>query len=90
MCVNLHAAVEVHSINTDCRVVFDTEIDVFANAEAEVTRFRKVLFLQFVFFDFQATLENFLCLWTANCYMYSNLFIAADTECADGVAGFAY
>jgi len=32
-----HAAVEVHSVDTNCWVVLDTEIDVFADTEAEVT-----------------------------------------------------
>jgi hypothetical protein len=31
-----HAAVEVHSVDTNGRVVFDTEIDVLGDAEAEV------------------------------------------------------
>lgn len=31
-----HAAVEVHSVDTNRRVVLDAEIDVFADAKAEV------------------------------------------------------
>lgn len=34
---NLHAAVEVHAIDSNRWVVFDTKIDVFADAEPKIT-----------------------------------------------------
>ena len=36
--MNLHAAVEVHSVDTDSRVVFDTQINVFTDAKPEIAR----------------------------------------------------
>lgn len=34
-----HAAVEVHSVDTNCRVILDSQIDVLANSETEVAGF---------------------------------------------------
>lgn len=85
----LHAAVEVHSVNTDTRVVLDTKIDVFADTEAEVTGLGEVALPQFVLLDLQATLENFLSLGTTDSDVDGNLFVTADTEGTDGVAGLA-
>ena len=51
-----HAAVEVHAVDTDGRVVLDTEIDVFADTEAEVARLAEVALAQLVFLDLEATL----------------------------------
>ena len=33
----LHAAVEVHAVDTNSRVILDAQIDVFADPKAEVT-----------------------------------------------------
>ena len=46
-----HAAVEVHSVDTNRRVVLDTKIDVFADTEAEVASLREVALSEFVFLD---------------------------------------
>ena len=40
--------VEVHAINTDRRVVFDTQVDVFLDSEAEVAVGTEVLTAQLV------------------------------------------
>ena len=85
-----HAAVEIHSIDTNCRIVFDSQVDVFAYTEAEVTGLREVLFLQLVFLDLQSTFEDFFGFGATDGDMYSNLFITADTERSDRVPGFAY
>lgn len=65
-----HATVEVHAVDTNGRVVLDTEIDVFANTKAEVASFGKVLLAQLVLLDLETTLKNFLglgavslCVW---------------------------
>jgi hypothetical protein len=55
-----HAAVKVHTVDTDRRVVLDTEINVLANTEAKVASLAEVTAAKFVFLDLEATLENFL------------------------------
>ena len=40
---DLHAAVEVHPVDTDTGIVLDTQIDMFRNTEAKVARVREVL-----------------------------------------------
>jgi hypothetical protein len=84
-----HAAVEVHSVDTNRRVVLDAEIDVFADAEAEVACLGEVALPQLVFLDLEATLQNFLCFWSPNCDVNSNLLVTTDTEGSDSVAGLA-
>jgi hypothetical protein len=42
---HLHAAVEVHTIDTDGWIVFNAQIDVFANTETKVASCRKVALL---------------------------------------------
>lgn len=46
-----HAAVKVHAVDADCRVIFDAQVYVFADSESEIAGFGKVLLLQFVFLD---------------------------------------
>lgn len=58
-----HAAVEVHAVDTNGRVVLDTKIDVFADTEAEVTSLGEVALAQLVLLDLEATLENLLSLY---------------------------
>jgi hypothetical protein len=84
-----HAAVEVHSVDTNGWIVLDTEINVFADTEAEVASLGEVALSQFVFLDLEATLKNLLRLWSTDSNVHSNLFITTDTESSDGVAGFA-
>lgn len=55
-----HAAVEVHTVDTDTRVVLDTEIDVLADTETEVTGLGEILLSQLIFLDLEATLEDLL------------------------------
>jgi len=85
-----HAAVEVHSVDTDCRIIFDTQINVFADTETEVARLREVPLPKLVFLDLQSTLQDFLCFWPTDSNMDGNLFVTTDTEGSDGVAGFAF
>jgi hypothetical protein len=54
--VHSHAAVEVHSVNTNRRVILDAQIDVFADTKAEVASLGEVSLPQFVFLDLQTTL----------------------------------
>ena len=49
---DLHAAVKVHAVDSNRRIVFDSQIDMFADAEPEVPCFREILLFQFVLLDF--------------------------------------
>lgn len=88
--MHLHATVKVHSIDADCRVVFYSQIDVFADAESEIARFREILLLQLVFLDLEATFENFFSLGSSHGDMNSNFFVTTDPEGTDSVAGLAF
>lgn len=81
--------IEIHSVDTDRGVVLDTEIDVFADTETEVTGLREVALAEFVFLDLEATLENFLSLGATDGDVDSDLFVTTDTEGSDGVTGLA-
>ena len=87
--VDIHAAVEVHAVDTNCRVILDSKIDVFADTEAKVTSLGEVALAEFIFLDFQSTLKDFLCLGATDSDVHSDLFITTDTEGSDGVAGLA-
>ena len=80
MILDPHAAVEVHSVDTNGRVILNSQIDVLANAKAEVAGLGEVLFPQLVFFDLKTALENFLGFWASDCNMDSDLFISSDTK----------
>jgi hypothetical protein len=85
-----HAAVEVHAVDTDRRIVLDTQIDMLRNTEPEVASLAEVALPQLVLLDLQTTLENLLCLWAADSDVDSDLLVTSDTEGSDGVACLAY
>ena len=85
-----HAAVEVHTVDTDTGVVLDSEIDVVADTEAEVAGLAEVALAQLVLLDLEATLENLLGLGAADGDVDRDLLVTADTEGTDGVAGLAW
>jgi hypothetical protein len=85
-----HAAVEIHSINTDRRVVLDTEIDMFADSETKVTSLGKVTLAELVFLNLQSTFQDFLGFRTTDSDVHGNLFVTTNTEGTDGVSGLAY
>ena len=58
--------VEVHAEDTCGRIVLKTKIDVLSNSESETTSVGEVHFLQFVFFDLEASVEDFVGLEAAN------------------------
>lgn len=90
MCIkNSHDTVEVHSVDTDGRVVFDTQIDVLRDTETKVTSLGEVLLAQLVFLDLQTTLDDLLSLGSTDGDVHGNLFVTTDTEGTDGVAGLA-
>lgn len=86
---NVHAAVEVHAVDTDRRVVLDTQIDVLRDTKAEVARLAEVTLPQLVLLDLQAALEDLLCLWTADGDVDGDLLVTADTEGSDCESRFA-
>ena len=85
-----HAAVEVHAVDTNARIVLDTQVNVLGDTEAEVTGLGEVALLQFVLLDLEATLEDLLSLGTTDGNVDGDLFVTTDTEGTDGVAGLAY
>lgn len=84
-----HAAVEVHTVDTNTGVVLDTQVDVLADTEAEVTGLGEVPLSQLVLLDLETTLENLLGLGATDGNVNGNLFVTTDTEGTDGVAGLA-
>ena len=84
-----HAAVKVHAVDTNGRVILDTKIDVFRDTETKVARVREVLLPQLIFLDLETTFEDFFGFGPPDGNMDRDLFISADTERPNGVAGFA-
>lgn len=84
-----HAAVEVHTVDTDTGVVLDSEIDVLADTEAEVAGLAEVALAELVLLDLEATLENLLGLGATDSDVDRDLFVTTDTEGTDGVTGLA-
>jgi len=84
-----HAAVKVHSVNTDSRVVLDSQVNVLRDTETKVAGLGEVALAELVLLDFETTLEDFFGLGTADGDVDGDLFVTTDTEGADGVAGFA-
>ena len=85
-----HAAVKVHPVDTNGRVVFDTQIDVFADPETEVARLREIPFPQLVFLDLQPSLQDLLRLGAPDGDVDGNLLITTDPKRSHGVACFAF
>lgn len=85
-----HAAVEVHAVDTDSRVVLDAQVDVFADTEAEVAGLAEVALPQLVLLDLEATLENLLGLGATDGDVHGDLLVSPDTEGTDGVSGLAW
>jgi hypothetical protein len=84
---NLHAAVEVHTVDTDTRVVLETEIDVLADTETEVAGLGEVALAELVLLDLETTLDDLLSLGATDGDVDGDLLVTADTEGTDSVAG---
>jgi hypothetical protein len=85
--INSHDAVEVHSVNTDGRVVLDSQIDVLGDTETEVTGLGEVLLTELVLLDLETTLDDLLGLGATDGDVDGDLLVTTDTEGTDGVAG---
>lgn len=53
---DVHAAVKVHAVNTNRRVILDAQVDMFADAKPEVAGLGEIPPLQLVFLDLQPSL----------------------------------
>lgn len=84
-----HAAVEVHTVDTDRRVILDPQVDVLVDTETKVAGLREVALPQLVLLDLEATLQDLLSLRTTDGDVDSDLFVTTDTEGTHGVAGLA-
>jgi hypothetical protein len=89
MSIYSHAAVEIHSVNSNRRVVLNTKINVFADTETKVASLREVTFAEFVLLDLQSTLQDFLSFWSTDGDMYGDLLVTTDTKCSDGISCLA-
>ena len=84
-----HAAIEIHAIDTNGRVVFDPQIDVLANTKAKVAGRRKVFLPQLIFLDFEPAFKDFLGLGPSYSNVYSDLLVPADAKCSHSVPRLA-
>jgi len=84
-----HDDVEVHSVDTDRRVVLDAQVDVLGDTETEVAGLGEVALAELVLLDLEATLEDLLGLGATDGDVDGDLLVTADTEGTDGVAGLA-
>ena len=80
-----HDNVEVHTEDTDTRVVPGTKVDVLLNTETEVAGLGEVAALELVLLDLEAALEDLLGLGPADGDVHGDLLVTTDTELADGV-----
>ena len=82
-----HDDVEIHTKNTDTRVVPGTQVDVLLDTETEVAGLGEVLAAELVLLDLEATLKDFFGLGATDGDVHGDLLVTTDTERADGVAG---
>ena len=83
-----HHHEEVHTKDTNTRVISSTEINVFLDTKPKVSGLREVPLSKFVLLDLETTFKDFLGLGATDGNMDSDLFVTTDTECSDGVPGF--
>lgn len=77
--------IDIHTIDTNGRIVLDTKIDVLLDTETEVAVGGEVALEQLVLLDLQGLLEDLLGLRTTHGGVHGDLFITTDTEGTDGV-----
>jgi len=82
-----HNNVKVHAKDTNRGIVSCTEVNVLLNPKTKVARLGKVAPTEFVLLHLETTLENFLGFRPTDRDMDGNLFVAPNSELADGVAG---
>lgn len=77
--------VDIHTIDTDGRIVLDTKIDVLLDTETEVAVGGEVALEQLVLLNLQGLLENLLGLRATHGGVHGDLFVTTDTKGTDGV-----
>ena len=83
-----HHDEEVHTKDTNTRVISSTEIDVFLDTKSKVSSLGEVPLPKLVLLDLETALKNFLSLGATNSNVDGDLFVTTDTERSDGVSGF--
>ena len=81
-----HDDVEIHTKDTDTRVVPGTQVNVLLDTETEVAGLGEVLAAELVLLDLEAALKNLLGLGAADGDVYGDLLVTTDAERADGEA----
>merc|ERR1712168_163940 len=80
--------VEIHSVDTNTRIVLDTQINMFGNTKAKIAGGREISLSQFVFLHLQSFLQDFFCLGTPHSAVDSNFLITTNTKRSDSIPGF--
>merc|ERR1712168_1100856 len=80
--------VEIHSVDTNTRIILDSKIDMFSNTEAKVSSGREVSLSQFVFLHFKTFLQDFLSLGSTYSAVNGDFFITTNAERSHCVSGF--
>ena len=75
----LHAAVKVHSVDTNGGIILDSQINMFAYAEAEVACLGEIPLFQLVLSNLETTLKDFFGFGASDSDMDSDLLVTADT-----------
>ena len=71
---------EVHTINSCCWVVLNSQVNVLVDTEAEVSGLAEVLCEELIFLNFEATLDNFESLLSSDGNVDGDLFVTTDSE----------
>jgi hypothetical protein len=82
-----HNDVKVHAEDTDPGIVSRAEVNMLLNPKTKVARLGKVAPTELVLLHFKAALEDLLSFRPTDRDVDGNLFVAPDTELADGVTG---
>jgi len=82
-----HNDVKVHAEDTNRGIVSRTEVNMLLNSKSKVARLGKVASTELVLLHFKTALKNLFSFGPTNRDVDGNLFVAPDTELADGVAG---
>merc|ERR1712180_343362 len=80
--------IEIHSIDTNARIVLYPEINMLRNSKSEIPGFRKIAPTQLVLLHLQPLLQDFFCFGSSHGTVDGNLFITTDTKGSNGVACF--
>jgi len=80
--------VEIHAKDACPWIIFQAQVDVLCDAEAEAARVGEVLLLQFKFLHFQTTIENFVGFVATNSHVNGNFLISSNAKCSHSVSSF--